>query len=172
MKAALTPICAALLALVPLGTLAQEAPLAEDLTQAAAATPENVLELWRADPTRIFSGAEVDVEALQYIARPLVVFADSPFDPNFAQQMELIEDGWNDLVPRDVMVITDTDPAARTPLREIFRPRGFVMILVGKDGRIAQRKPSPWATREMSHAIDKLPLRQQEIRETGTLGGR
>ncbi|WP_373353500.1 DUF4174 domain-containing protein [Pseudoroseicyclus sp. CXY001] len=157
MRAALRLISAAVLALAPLAAQAQD---------------EDVIAIWREDPLRVFSGEEIDMDALQYRARPLIIFADSPFDPNFAEQMELIEAGWNDLVARDVIVITDTDPDAETEVRQTFRPRGFVMILIGKDGRIAQRKPAPWATREIAHAIDKLPLRQQEIRETGTLGGR
>jgi hypothetical protein len=38
-------------------------------------------------------------------------------------------------------------------------------VLIGKDGRVAQRKPSPWDVREIERAIDKMPLRQQEIRD-------
>ncbi|MGZ9809884.1 DUF4174 domain-containing protein [Pseudoroseicyclus sp. H15] len=177
MTPAFRAICAAILGLAPLAATAQETAPAMASPESepgvlAVTEPESVLAAWRDDPMRVFSGLEIGVEELQYVARPLFVFADSPLDPNFIQQMELIEDGWNDLIARDVLVIADTEPSANSPVRETFRPRGFVMILVGKDGRIAQRKPSPWATREIAHAIDKLPLRQQEIRETGTLGGR
>jgi len=48
-------------------------------------------------------------------------------------------------------------------LRSILRPRGFMMALVGKDGRVALRKPAPWSVRELSRSIDKMPLRQQEM---------
>jgi len=34
---------------------------------------------------------------------------------------------------------------------------------VGKDGRVALRKPAPWSVRELSRSIDKMPLRQQEM---------
>ena len=34
--------------------------------------------------------AEVDLKALEYLSRPVVVFADSPNDPNFIRQMNLL----------------------------------------------------------------------------------
>jgi hypothetical protein len=46
-----------------------------------------------------------------------------------------------------------------------LRPRGFMLALVSKDGSVFQRKPAPWDVREISRAIDKLPQRQQEIRD-------
>ena len=68
-------------------------------------------------------------------------------------------------------MVTDTDPASQSALRETFRPRGFMMVLIGKDGQIKLRKPLPWDVREISRAIDKTPLRQQELRDQGQRGG-
>ena len=36
-------------------------------------------------------------------------------------------------------------------------------ILIGKDGQVKLRKPSPWNIREIARVIDKMPIRQQEI---------
>ena len=66
---------------------------------------------------------------------------------------------------RDVVVLTDTDPSARSPIRSQLRPRGFQMVFVDKDGVVKLRKPSPWSVREIGRSIDKTPLRQREIRE-------
>ena len=66
---------------------------------------------------------------------------------------------------RDVVVLTDTNPDARQPLRLRMRPRGFMLVLVGKDGGIKLRKPFPWSVREISRSIDKMPIRQREIRD-------
>ena len=66
---------------------------------------------------------------------------------------------------RDVVVLTDTDPAAQSPLRLRMRPRGFMLVLVDKEGQIELRKPFPWDVREITRSIDKMPLRQREIRE-------
>ena len=68
------------------------------------------------------------------------------------------------LAERDVVVIADTDPAAESELRRELRPRGFMMALVGKDGGVKLRKPFPWDVRELTRTIDKMPLRQQEVR--------
>jgi hypothetical protein len=35
---------------------------------------------------------------------------------------------------------------------------------MGKDGQIKLRKPFPWDARELSRSIDKMPMRQQEMR--------
>ena len=63
-----------------------------------------------------------------------------------------------------MVVITDTDPAAKSELRTKLRPRGFMLALIGKDGTVKLRKPFPWDVRELSRTIDKMPLRKQEIR--------
>jgi len=75
-----------------------------------------------------------------------------------------------ELAERDVIVSTDTDRAIMSDVRTTLRPRGYMMALVGKDGRVALRKPSPWSVRELSRSIDKMPLRQQEISDRRTVG--
>ena len=70
-----------------------------------------------------------------------------------------------DTADSDVVILTDTDPAAMLPIRKKLRPRGFSMVLVAKDGRVLLRKPHPWDIRELTRSIDKLPARQREIRE-------
>ncbi|WP_366915545.1 DUF4174 domain-containing protein [uncultured Lentibacter sp.] len=97
--------------------------------------------------------------------RLVIVFADSAADPRFNEQVALLAERSSELAERDVKVILDTDPAAKTALRQKFRPRGFMLMLVGKDGQVYLRKPLPWSVREISRSIDKLPQRQQEIRD-------
>jgi hypothetical protein len=93
------------------------------------------------------------------------VFADSPNDPRFNEQMELLAARANDLAERDVVVMIDTAPSANSALRKKLRPRGFMLSLIGKDSGIKLRKPFPWDVRELSRAIDKMPVRKREIRE-------
>ena len=70
---------------------------------------------------------------------------------------------------RDVIIITDTDPAERNRIcARKLRPRGFMLVLIGKDGGVKLRKPFPWDVRELSRQIDKMPIRQQEIRDALT----
>jgi hypothetical protein len=97
--------------------------------------------------------------------RPVVVFADSPNDPRFAQQIAFLEAQLDELAVRDVIILTDTDPEAKTALRTKLRPRGFMLVLIGKDGGVKLRKPFPWDVRELTRVIDKMPMRQREVRE-------
>lgn len=109
--------------------------------------------------------AEDVLEEYLWLKRPVVIFADTPEDPRFKRQMELLADRPDELEIRDVIILTDTDPKGDGPLRQELHPRDFMLVLIGKDGRVALRKPSPWSIRELSRAIDKMPMRQDEIRE-------
>jgi hypothetical protein len=121
---------------------------------------------WANDKTTIFDAAEIDLNAFKWVARPVVVFADTPADPAFKRQMELLEARLDELAERDVVLITDTSPDERTDLRRKLRPRGFMLTLIGKDGAIKLRKPFPWDVRELTRSIDKMPMRLQELRES------
>lgn len=99
----------------------------------------------------------------KWVARPLVVFADSEFDPRFVEQMDLLAEDPAVLEERDVVVLTDTEPDAKGPLRQALRPNDFMVVLIDKAGNIVFRKPTPWSPREISRAIDKLPLRRDEL---------
>ena len=127
-----------------------------------AGAAESVEAAWLSEPSRIFDASEVDLAELLWIARPVVVFANTARDPNFIEQMEEIMARMDQLVERDVIVVTDTDPEARSDLRVKLRPRGFSMVLIGKDGQVKLRKPLPWSVREISRSIDKMPMRRRE----------
>lgn len=106
-----------------------------------------------------------DLSEFLWTNRPIVVFADTEADPRFQQQIDALLQGEAEMLDRDVVVLTDTDPAAGSPLRTKLRPRGFQLVLIGKDGGVKLRKPFPWSVRELSRSIDKMPLREREIRE-------
>jgi hypothetical protein len=111
------------------------------------------------------AGADVTIEQFLWDRRPVVVFADGPNDPQFRRQMEWIGRDLPLLDERDVVVIVDTDPEARSPVRQRLRPRGFALVLMDKDGEVKLRKPQPWTVREITRAIDRFPLRRQEMLE-------
>ncbi len=109
--------------------------------------------------------SEDPLSKLQWVSRPLIVFADTAKDPRYIRQMELLSVTPDELAKRDVVILTDTDPGDDSVLRQSLHPRDFMLVLIGKDGRVAFRKPTPWSVREISRAIDKMPLRQDEILE-------
>jgi len=132
---------------------------------AAPLAAQDVMTDWSADRTLVFDAADVDLDDALWTARAIVVFGESPNDPQFLRQMDLLEAGLHDLVERDVLIIVDTDPDARTDIRLRLRPRSFMLALIGKDGQLKFRKPLPWNVREIARSIDKMPLRQQEVRD-------
>lgn len=113
----------------------------------------------------IIPGDSVALDDFIWLKRPLIVFADSPADPRYVQQMGYITERLDALATRDVVVLTDTLAREGSALRRKLRPRGFMLVLLGKDGNVYLRKPAPWDVREISRSIDKLPLRQQELRD-------
>ncbi len=135
-----------LAALLPWGAMAQDAPLVP------------------------VPAASVALADLIYVKRPVVVFADSPNDPNFVRQMELFGRDLTVLDDRDVVLVTDTDPAGKSELRQKLRPRGFSLVLMDKDGQAVLRKPLPWELREVTAAIDKFPSRRQELQDLNPAG--
>jgi hypothetical protein len=129
--------------------------IAADTSTDAAALEEEV----------ILEGTNINLDDFLWIKRPVVVFADSPADPAYVQQMQYLTRDLKELSERDIVVLTDTDPKAQSDLRTRLRPRGFMLVLIGKDGEVKLRKPLPWSVRELTRTIDKMPMRQQEIRD-------
>ena len=87
--------------------------------------------------------AQPTLGELLWVARPLVVFADTPGRSAVRAADADARGGPAELEERDVVVLTDTDPAASGPLRRELRPRGFGLVLIDKDGTVAQRRPAP-----------------------------
>ena len=133
-------------AIIPLAAMAQEAP---------DPTPDDLIR----------PAGNVDLSEFLWISRPVVVFADTPADPRFIDQINMLRDEIDRLRDRDVVVLFDADPAAKSPARQKLRPRGFMLVLIGKDGTVRLRKPLPWSVREIAASIDKTPERKREVEE-------
>lgn len=103
------------------------------------------------------------LEDFKWIARPLVIFADSEADPRVAQQLQMLEEDMARLEERDVVILVDTDPTVASPLRLALRPRDFMVVQIGKEAGVIYRKPKPVTAREIIHLIDRTPLRKQEL---------
>ncbi len=118
-----------------------------------------------ADTLSTIPAEAADPAAFVWQKRPVLVFADTPDDPNFIRQIDLLGRDPVALEERDVVVVIDSDPAAKSAFRQKLRPRGFSLVILDKDGEPELRKPLPWDVREISAAIDKFPLRRQEMLE-------
>lgn len=130
------------------------------------ATSGMAQSLAETDPLLVVRQAtDTDLSEFKWKKRPVIVFADTVEDPAYIEQMEYLTQRAEDLNERDVVVIVDTDPDVRSAIRLKMRPRGFMLTLVGKDGKVKLRKPFPWHVREITRSIDKMPMRLREIRE-------
>ncbi len=170
MKSYLTLLIAALMA-VP-ATAQEESVSTAAVTdapveEAVESNGEEVAQVTEAEAPvlQVLDASETSLDAFLWAHRPIIVFADTDADPRYQEQLELLLARPEELLERDVVVIVDTDPAARSDIRLKLRPRGFMMTLIGKDGGVKLRKPFPWDVREISRSIDKMPMRQQEIRD-------
>jgi hypothetical protein len=152
-------------ALATAGNMAPGGASAQEVAVVTRGDPVEAVARWEAAPETIFEAREVDLDDFLYVARPVVVFANTPRDPAFVEQLEEILREVDRLVERDVLIVVDTDPGTPSELRQRLRPRGFMLALLGKDGEVELRKPLPWTVREISRSIDKMPIRQREIRE-------
>lgn len=161
---AVTLCVAAALAIAPAAAPAQEAEnsLAMAAGETVAADEPALAEA--PDPTAPRAAADLTLEEFRWIARPIIVFADTPADPRFIEQMELLAERPGPLLERDVVILFDTDPEARSAIRQELRPRGFALVVMQKDGSVGIRRPSPRDVREIVRAIDNFALRQEELR--------
>lgn len=145
------------LALAPAALAAQDDPAPEvEAAVEAVAEPEGL---------RILDARDVALDSFLWEWRIVAVLANTPNDPAFLAQMRDIEARADYLFERDVVVLTDTDPAAQSDLRQRLRARGFMLAIIEKDGAIAQRRPAPRDAREIAAIIDRFPLRRQEMLE-------
>ena len=119
----------------------------------------------QAEEALFFSMDEVELSQFKWKKRPVVVFAESDLDPAFIDQMNMLHARPEELIARDVVVISDTQPEPLSDLRRKLRPRGFMLVLINKEGTVNVRKPFPWDVREITRSIDKMPIRQREIRD-------
>lgn len=120
-------------------------------------------------PQLEYGADEVTPADFLWRARPVVVFADTPDDPSFVEQMRALRGQPGMLLERDVVVIVDSDPSMGSIWRQQLHPRGFSLVVMDKDGQVKQRKPLPWDVREISRAIDRFPLRRQEMGRAGVV---
>jgi len=111
----------------------------------------------------VLDAADTTLEDHLWVSRPIVIFADTPRDPRFQDQLDMLLARPEPLIERDVIVILDADPDARSDVRLALRPRGFSMVILQRDGNVALRKPTPWDVRAIMRAIDNLPLRLEEM---------
>jgi hypothetical protein len=141
--------------------------LALSLTMTPIASPQT-----SATPTGIVSLAN-----LRDTARPLLIFAPTPTDPQLQIQLRRLHQAAAAVADRDIAIIaipwnspsptpaTLTDADALAARRRFhISPADFTVILLGKDGGEKLRSSKPLTLEKLTSTIDAMPMRQDEVR--------
>ena len=117
---------------------------------------------------------------LQDHARPVLIFAPKPDDPQLVIQMRILEEHAAEAHDRDVVGIAlpyanpsssavqlspDDAEAARRKFH--VNPGDFAAILIGKDGGVKLRSSKPLSMQKLEETIDAMPMRKDEVRGKG-----
>lgn len=104
-----------------------------------------------------------DLNHYQWRYRPLVIFAPSKSDADYIQQMSILEKSKAELADRDIIVLSDTSPASKGHLRSQLNPKGFEVVLVGKDGGMKLRQQKPLSSEALLSTVDSMPMRKAHL---------
>jgi len=138
------------------------------LATATAAHAETARGGGAAELLRAMAPDRADLAEFRWQARPVLIFAPSPDDPRYRSAVHDLETRRDALAERDIVVLTDTDPAAGGRLRDALGARDFRMILVGKDGGRKMDEAAPIPADRLFAEIDAMPMRRSEMREDGS----
>ena len=122
----------------------------------------------------------VTLRALKDQARPLLIFARKPDDPQLEIQVRTIEEHAAEAQERGLAVIAlpfqspspsalQLTPAEAESARRRFgvAPGEFTVILIGKDGGVKLRSSKPISMNKLEETIDAMPMRQEEMTGKG-----
>lgn len=122
----------------------------------------------------------VTLNELKGQARPLLIFASRPDDPQLEIQVRTVQEHAVEAHNRDIVVIAlpfqspspsalQLPPSEAEATRRRFgvAPADFAVILLGKDGTAKLRSSKPFSIGKLEETIDAMPMRQQEMRSRG-----
>ena len=134
--------------------LVTAATLASSPMQGSAAMPD----LFAALPATV-----ADLDAYRWENRPVLIFAASADDPDYRTQRDALEGAAEGLRDRAIVVLSDTRPGDGGALRRRLGPRGFELLLFGKDGGLKLRETRPVSAEALFATIDAMPMRRREM---------
>lgn len=116
----------------------------------------------------LLAAAPASIDAMRHHRRILLVAAPGEKDPQLAEQRRLLAPWRAGAADRDLSVVelvgdhvtgaTDAAPTLRR--RYGLVPGRFAVLLIGKDGHVAQRSDRPMAADTLEKTIDAMPMRR------------
>jgi len=141
-----------------------------------------------ADPA-LFAFVEAPYEGERLQTRPVMIYADTPQNPDALEQLAMLGSAPAPLDDREVIVVEvygsgvsryrgqPLSPESAKSWHDRYRAGrwGFEVVLVDKDGGVILRRPRVTPVEDLVAVIDATPLRRQEVyqrsRGVGGAGG-
>ena len=118
----------------------------------------------------IHATAQNDLSQYRGRNRLLLIFAPSASDPRWRRQNALLADSRAQFTDRDLLRFDFLEHGRRgeeARARYGVKPGQFRVLLIGKDGHVASGGPTPISLADLSRQIDRMPMRQAEMRRRG-----
>lgn len=127
------------------------------------------------------TGEKISLESFQWENRVLVLFASHSDDELYQTQMDKFSSLEDEFRDRDLILISVFNEECSTlngevisdyssqKIRERLSPpeSGYNIFLIGKDGGVKLKKDKVLEPAELFRVIDRMPMRQREMREDG-----
>jgi hypothetical protein len=123
------------------------------------------------------SVADLDLDALRWKNRVLVLFSPSESDPSFQLQKRGLASSAQGVLDRDLMVLEIIEQGQSRAGNQLLSEKSvqairkrfgvqagpFQVLLIGKDGGVKLRSSEPVSVKDIFGLIDSMPMRQQEM---------
>lgn len=123
------------------------------------------------------SFADLDLDALRWKNRVLVLFSPSESDASFQLQKQGLASSAQGVLDRDLMVLEIVEQGQSKAVNHLLSEKSvqdirkrlgvvggsFQVLLIGKDGGVKLRSSEPVSMKDLFGLIDSMPMRQQEM---------
>jgi len=123
------------------------------------------------------SVADLDLDALRWKNRVLVLFSPSESDASFQSQKKGLASSAEGIVDRDLVILEIIEQGQSRAGNQLLSEKSvqaahkklgvqagsFQVLLIGKDGGVKLRSPEPVLMKDLFGLIDSMPMRQQEM---------
>jgi len=123
------------------------------------------------------SVADLDLDALRWKKRVLVLFSPSESDASFQSQKKSLASSAEEVLDRNLMILEIVEQGESRAGNQLLSGKSvqairkrlgvetgpFQVLLIGKDGGVKLRSSEAVSMKDLFGLIDSMPMRQQEM---------
>ena len=123
------------------------------------------------------SVGDLDLDALRWKNRVLVLFSPSESDASFQLQKQGLASSAKGVLDRELMILEIMEQGQSRTTNQLLSEKSvqairkrfevqagtFQVLLIGKDGGVKLRSSEPVSMKDLFGLIDSMPMRQQEM---------